>query len=156
MGVHMLAEMNQLLVVSKMNIKLNCRHYSSWTWIISPNSWEFRSNIREANQVWNQIIYLLAKSQDLGIRYQKGLGVMHFGPNILKARFFFISVKFEGNYSFHDSLYYCTAIPNREVQGFYREIRVQGNSNYMLCQCTGFEGSNFNEIQGNICILYRN
>ena len=49
-----------------------------------------------------------------------------------------------------------TAIPNREVQGFYREIRVQGNSNYMLCQCTGFEGSNFNEIQGNICILYRN
>ena len=49
-----------------------------------------------------------------------------------------------------------TAIPNREVQGFYREIRVQGNSNYMLCQCTGFEGSNFNEIQGKICILYRN
>ena len=49
-----------------------------------------------------------------------------------------------------------TAIPNREVQGFYREIRVQGNSNYMLCQCTGFEGSNFDEIQGNICILYRN
>ena len=60
--------------------------------LMSPNSWEFRSNIREANQVWNQIIYLLAKSQDLGIRYQKGLGVMHFGPNILKARFFFISV----------------------------------------------------------------
>ena len=51
---------------------------------------------------------------------------------------------------------YFTAIPNREVQGFYREIRVQGNSNYMLCQCTGFEGSNFNEIQGNVCILYRN
>ena len=60
--------------------------------LMSPNSWEFRSHIREANQVWNQIIYLLAKSQDLGIRYQKGLGVMHFGPNILKARFFFISV----------------------------------------------------------------
>ena len=53
-------------------------------------------------------------------------------------------------------LQFYTAIPNREVQGFYREIRVQGNSNYMLCQCTGFEGSNFNEIQGNICILYRN
>ena len=60
--------------------------------LMSPNSWEVRSHIREANQVWNQIIYLLAKSQDLGIRYQKGLGVMHFGPNILKARFFFISV----------------------------------------------------------------
>jgi hypothetical protein len=25
----------------------------------------------------------------------------------------------------------------------------------MLWQCTGFEGSNFIEIQGNICILYR-
>jgi hypothetical protein len=25
-----------------------------------------------------------------------------------------------------------TAIPNRELQGFYREIWVQGNSNYML------------------------
>ena len=49
-----------------------------------------------------------------------------------------------------------TAIPNRELQGSYREICIQGNSNYMLWQCTGFEGSNFNEIQGNICILYRN
>ena len=50
----------------------------------------------------------------------------------------------------------CTAIPNRELQVFYMEICIQGNSNYMLWQCTGFEGSNFNEIQGNICILYIN
>ena len=60
--------------------------------LMSPNSWEFCSHIRERNQVWNQIFYLLAKSQDLGIRYQKGLGVMHFCPNSLKARFFFVSV----------------------------------------------------------------
>ena len=63
--------------------------------IMSPNSWEFRSHIREPNQVWNQILYLLAKSQDLGMSYQKGLGSMHFSPNSLKARFFFISVKSE-------------------------------------------------------------
>ena len=56
--------------------------------IMSPNSWEFRSHIREPNQVWNQILYLLAKSQDLGMSYQKGLGSMHFSPNSLKARFF--------------------------------------------------------------------
>ena len=60
--------------------------------IMSPNSWEFRSHLREPNQVWNQILYLLAKSQDLGMSYQKGLGSMHFSPNSLKARFFFISV----------------------------------------------------------------
>ena len=59
---------------------------------MSPNSWEFRSHIREPNQVWNQILYLLAKSQDLGMSYQKGLGYMHFSPNSLKARFFFVSV----------------------------------------------------------------
>ena len=28
--------------------------------------------------------------------------------------------------------YIHTAIPNRELQGYYREIWVQGNSNYML------------------------
>ena len=60
--------------------------------LMSPNSWEFRSHIREPNQVWNQILYLLAKSQDLGMRYQKGLGWTHLSPNILKARFFFVSV----------------------------------------------------------------
>ena len=60
--------------------------------IMSPNSWEFRSHIREPNQVWNQILYLLAKSQDLGMSYQKGLGSMHFSPNSLKARIFFVSV----------------------------------------------------------------
>ena len=59
---------------------------------MSPNSWEFRSDVREPNQVRNQILYLLAKSQDLGVRCQKGLGWTQFSPNILKARFFFVSV----------------------------------------------------------------
>ena len=49
-----------------------------------------------------------------------------------------------------------TEIPYREVQVFYREIFVEGNSNYRLWQYTGFEESNIIEIQGNICILYRN
>ena len=57
--------------------------------LISPNSWEIRSHIREPNQVWNQILYLLAKSQDLGMSYQNGLGCMHISPNSLKARIFF-------------------------------------------------------------------
>ena len=49
-----------------------------------------------------------------------------------------------------------TVIPNRKLQLFYREICVQGNSNYVIWECKGFEGSNFNEIQGNIHILHRN
>ena len=49
-----------------------------------------------------------------------------------------------------------TAIPYREVQVFYRDLPVKFFYNYMLWQCTGFEKSNFIEIQGNICILYRN
>ena len=48
----------------------------------------------------------------------------------------------------------CTAIPNRELQGFYREIWVQGNSNYMLWQCTGFAGSIFVVKKGIPCIYY--
>ena len=47
-----------------------------------------------------------------------------------------------------------TAIPNRELQGFYREIWVQGNSNYMLWQCTGFAGSIFVVKKGIPCIYY--
>ena len=47
------------------------------------------------------------------------------------------------------SRHWNTGIPSREVQGFYMEISSQGNSNHMLWQCTGFEGSNLNEIQGN-------
>ena len=41
---------------------------------------------------------------------------------------------------FHKVLWYST----------YRSVHnsiEQGNSNYMLWQCTGFEGSNFIEIQ---------
>ena len=40
------------------------------------------------NQVLNLIFYVLGKSQDLGMRCQKGLGLMQFSPNILKARSF--------------------------------------------------------------------
>ena len=47
-----------------------------------------------------------------------------------------------------------TAIPNRELQGFYREIWVQGNSNYMLWQCTGFAGSFFVVKKGIPCTYY--
>ena len=47
-----------------------------------------------------------------------------------------------------------TAIPNRELQGLYREIWVQGNSNYMLWQCTGFAGSIFVVKKGIPCIYY--
>ena len=47
-----------------------------------------------------------------------------------------------------------TAIPNRELQGYYREIWVQGNSNYMLWQCTGFAGSIFVVKKGILCIYY--
>ena len=48
----------------------------------------------------------------------------------------------------------CTAIPNRELQGFYREIWVQGNSNYMLWQSTGFAGSFFVVKKGIPCTYY--
>ena len=47
-----------------------------------------------------------------------------------------------------------TAIPNKELQGFYMEIGVKGNSNYMLWQCTGFAGSFFVVKRGIPCIYY--
>jgi hypothetical protein len=46
-----------------------------------------------------------------------------------------------------------TAIPYWESTGFLQGSPSEVFYPYMLWQCTGFEGSNFIEIQGNICIL---
>ena len=85
---------------------------------MSPNSWEFRSDVRELNQVRNQILCLLAKSQYLGVRCQKGLGWTQFSPNILKARFF---------------LYQCCLIKFYVMKKIWPEKKIPHSKKYSIC-----------------------
>ena len=59
---------------------------------MGPNSWEFRSHIRKPSQLKTQILYLLAKSQELGLNCQMSLEAMDYCPNFCQPGIIFVSV----------------------------------------------------------------
>ena len=82
---------NQPTVVSQQN-EYKTQTLALFCMNLGHESQQFRSHIRESNQLWTQILQLLAKSQDLGLKCQMSPKVMHYCPSFCQAGISFVSV----------------------------------------------------------------